>query len=122
MYKSADGATAEQTLMATVAERATLIVLPAHVVAFEQARYQNSNYFSLTTASNLIALDAMAAGRTHGENEHWQAQRIASQTVIDVDGQRIYQDGFDVRQVKDLPTPAQLFGPVRIFRNLVDLG
>ena len=89
-----------------------LFVAPAHVAAFADAHYENTNIISLQEGANVVLVDALAAGRIEPAAERWQFTRAASSTEIICDNRLIYRDGYDLRQVPGLPTPLQLMAQI----------
>jgi len=70
VYRSAGGQVCRQSLRATIAEDATLVVWPDPLIPFAGSDYQQEQSFDLHPAGSLILIDCQVAGRL-ARNERW---------------------------------------------------
>jgi urease accessory protein UreH len=117
-----DGKVSSQTTTASVATNGLLVFAPAHVAAFAGARFENANAFYLQEGANLVAVDALAAGRIEPANERWQFSRATSATEVFFRDQLAYRDAYDLQPIPGLPTPAQLLADMNFQSTVLIIG
>lgn len=91
IYRSPAGATARQTLSATVEANALLAVLPDPVACFADARYEQHQRFDLHAGASLVLLDWFTSGRI-ARGERWDMERYRSVNDVFVDDRRVVHD------------------------------
>ena len=82
---------AEQVISATVADGATLAVLPDPLCAFADARFRQQQTFDLAADANLIWLDWITSGR-HGRGERWRMRDVESRATVRVAGRAVLRE------------------------------
>jgi len=91
IYRSTDGQACGQSLVAHLAEDATLIAWPDPLIPFANSSYQQEQSFHLTPTSSLILIDSQVAGRL-ARNERWAMHRFASRNRVTLANQPILND------------------------------
>jgi urease accessory protein len=81
IYRSPHGVAAEQSLHATIADGASLLVLPDAVTPFATACYQQQQRFDVAPTGTLVLLDWLTSGRL-ARGERWAFSRYRSRNDI----------------------------------------
>ncbi|MBI3836611.1 MAG: urease accessory protein UreD [Planctomycetia bacterium] len=81
VYKSPAGLPCRHVLRATVADEASLILIPDPVTCFAGARYEQDQQIELEPRSTLVAVDWLTSGR-HARGERWAFARYHSRLNI----------------------------------------
>jgi urease accessory protein len=117
VYRSARGTGV--TLVATLAEGATLVSLPDPVVCFADARYRQAQRFVLAGGATLVALDWMTSGRL-GRGERWVFEEYASRTTIQCRDTPVVHDA--MRLSRDDGDLARRFGRFDVLATVMIMG
>jgi urease accessory protein len=89
VYRSRVGATS--SVSAQVAAGGVLMVLPDPVVCFQDARFRQTQTFSVAAGGSLIVLEWLSAGRL-AYGERWAFEEYDNQLVVELEGNTIWRD------------------------------
>jgi urease accessory protein len=117
VYRST-GATAHQTISATVAAGALLANLPEPVSCFAGSRFAQRVDLRLEAGASLAWLDAVSAGRV-ACGERWELESYASRTDLSLDGRLLLSDRLRLERSHPLP---ERFGNNAIVATLLLVG
>jgi len=95
VYRARDGRGASQRLHAQVERGGTLALLPDPVSPFAGSRHDQRQRFDLAEGASLLALDAVASGRS-ARGERWAFDRYRTSTEVFVDGRRAICDALSL--------------------------
>ena len=121
VYHRHAGRGASQSLHTTVAEGATLAVLPDPVTCYDDADYTQDQRFDLQGDASLVLLDAFTAGRA-ARGERWGFHRYRSRNIVTLDGEEIV---FDHVLLDDTHGPVAgplTVGRFTVYMNLLLVG
>lgn len=91
VYRSGDGRSSRQSLGATVAPGAVLVVAPDPVTCFAGARYEQRQHVRLDVGASLLLIDWVTSGRA-ARGERWAFDHFRSETRIDVGDRCVARD------------------------------
>lgn len=115
------GQGAEQSLQATVAPGATLVVAPDPLTCFADAAYEQRQTFDLVGDASLVLLDWVTCGRA-ARGERWTFDRYDSRNRIRQDGQEIVFDRLRLDAALHPPADAFAAGPFDVLATLYLVG
>ena len=121
VYHRHAGRGASQSLHATVADGATLAVLPDPVTCYADADYTQDQRFELNGGASLILLDAFTAGRA-ARGESWAFQRYRSCNVVLLNGREIAFDAVSLDRTLGPVAGPLTVGRFTVFATLLLVG
>ncbi len=115
------GRNASHLMRATVADGATLAVLPDPVTCYADADYVQDQRFELQGDASLVLLDAFTAGRA-ARGERWVFHRYRSRNVVTLDGREIVYDALSLDSAHGPLTGPLTVGRFTVYMNLLLVG
>ncbi|QKG53130.1 urease accessory protein UreD [Hymenobacter sp. BRD67] len=109
LFKSIDGAQAEQHTEGYLAEHALAVVLPDPLVPQAASRYHQTQHWHLTADATLLLADWWHAGRTDA-GEKFAFTSFATELRVSVAGRLALLDRFALRPTEHLATSQATFG------------
>lgn len=91
VYKNPAGLPCRQVLRATVADEASLILVPDPVACYAGARYEQDQEIRLERGGALVAVDWLTSGR-HARGERWAFARYSSRLNIFMGSELVLAD------------------------------
>ena len=110
VYRNPTCRPCRQTLTASVAEGATLVIAPDPITCFAEAKYEQRQRFDLHPDSTLVFIDWLTSGR-RARGERWAFSRYTSRLDVFVAGDRLLNDSLRLD-----PDDGDIGGPYRLGR------
>ncbi len=121
VFHQQEGMGAQQSLHATVAQGATLVVAPDPLTCFADAVYEQRQTFDLVGDASLVLLDWVTCGRA-ARGERWTFDRYDSRNRIRRDGKEIVFDRLRLDAALHPPADAFAAGPFDVLATLYLVG
>lgn len=121
VYRNPDSLPCSHETVATISDDALLILAPDPVQCFAESSYEQRQYFTLTTCSNLVLIDWLSAGRT-ARGERWNFRHFFSRNEIVRDGKRLLIDALRLDREDGALDSKYRGGSFNSFATVVMLG
>jgi urease accessory protein len=93
VYKSTQGAICRQSLAATVADGAMLVVVPDPVICFAGASYEQRQRVELQRDADLVLVDWLTSGR-RARGERWSMRHYRTRLDVFLDQEHLLADAW----------------------------